>query len=90
MKVFDCAKEVKIKLPLILLVQTSDTFEFNLPAFLHSDRTEESFFGGVGTGGGSRTRRPENSAAVAHEEKFLIINIPPIMNVLPAAVVLRA
>lgn len=51
MKVFDCAKEVKIKLPLILLVQTSDTFEFNLPAFLHSDRTEESFFGGVGTGG---------------------------------------
>lgn len=38
----------------------------------------------------ARTRGPEYSAAVAHEEKFLIINIPPIMNVLPAAVVLGA
>lgn len=32
----------------------------------------------------------EYSAAVTHEEKFLIINIQPIMNVLLAAVVLGA
>lgn len=33
---------------------------------------------------------PEYSAAVTHDEKFLIINIQPIMNVLLAAVVLGA